>query len=49
METSPTFPVVPKELLYEFLVQAQQDEVAAEQMLRNWITQQRSESANLNE
>ena len=37
METSPTFPFVPKEKLYEFLALAQQDEVAAEQMLREWI------------
>jgi Uma2 family endonuclease len=40
VETSPTFPVVPKEWLYEFLVQAQQDEVAAEAMLRSWLKQE---------
>ncbi len=40
LETSPTFPKVPKEKLYEFLTQAQQDEVAAEQSLRLWVRQQ---------
>lgn len=37
VEISPTFAFVPKQKLYEFLAQAQQDEVAAEQMLREWI------------
>jgi hypothetical protein len=40
METSPTFPFVPKEKLYEFLAQALQDEVEAEQTLRAWVRQQ---------
>jgi Uma2 family endonuclease len=40
LETSPTFPFVPKEKLYEFLTQAMQDEVAAEQTLRAWVRQQ---------
>jgi Uma2 family endonuclease len=38
--TSPTFPFLPKEKLYEFLAQAVQDEVAAEQALRSWVRQQ---------
>jgi Uma2 family endonuclease len=37
VETSPTFPCVPKPKLYEFLAQARQDEVAAEIDLRNWV------------
>lgn len=37
VETSPTFDFVPKQKLYEFLSQAQQDEVAAEQALRSWV------------
>jgi Uma2 family endonuclease len=37
VETSPTFPQVPKEKLYEFLTQAQQDEVEAEQTFRAWV------------
>ncbi len=37
VETSPTFPLVPKDRLYEFLNQAQQDEVAAEQSLCAWL------------
>jgi len=36
-EISPTFPFVPKQKLYEFLALAQQDEVVAEQMLRQWV------------
>jgi Uma2 family endonuclease len=36
---SPTFPVVPKEKLYEFLAQAQIDEIEAEKSLRQWIRQ----------
>ena len=35
--TSPTFPLVPKIKLYEFLAQARQDEVAAELALREWV------------
>ena len=37
VETSPTFPKVPKSRLYEFLAQARQDEVEAERSLRAWI------------
>jgi hypothetical protein len=40
VNVSPTFAFVPKEKLYEFLVQAQQDEVAAELALRTWIKEQ---------
>ncbi|NJL88284.1 MAG: Uma2 family endonuclease [Leptolyngbyaceae cyanobacterium SM1_1_3] len=36
LETSPTFPSVPKAQLYSFLEQARQDEVAAEITLRDW-------------
>lgn len=39
-ETSPTFPFVPKQKLDEFLAQAIQDEVAAEQSFRDWVRQQ---------
>lgn len=44
VETSPTFDFVPKEKLYEFLSQAQQDEIAAEQSLRDWIRSVRANS-----
>ncbi|NJL83892.1 MAG: Uma2 family endonuclease [Chloroflexaceae bacterium] len=37
VEISRTFPGVPKIRLYEFLAQAQEDEVAAEQNLRQWL------------
>jgi Uma2 family endonuclease len=37
VEASPTFPLVPKTKLYEFLALAQQDEVEAEQQLRSWL------------
>lgn len=37
---SPTFSLVPKTKLYEFLAQAHEDEVAAEQSLRNWLQKQ---------
>lgn len=37
VEHSPTFPQIPKELLCQFLAQAQQNEVAAEQTLRDWL------------
>lgn len=37
VEISPTFSLVPKTKLYEFLAQAQEDEVAAEQSLRQWV------------
>ncbi len=40
LETSPTFPLVPKIKLYEFLAQARQDEVVAEMALRAWVRQQ---------
>jgi Uma2 family endonuclease len=41
VETSPTFPFVPKTKLYEFLEQAQQDEVEAEAVFRAWVRQQK--------
>ena len=37
VEESPTFPLMPKVKLYEFLVSARQDEVEAELALRKWI------------
>jgi Uma2 family endonuclease len=37
VDLSPTFPKVPKTKLYEFLAQARQDEVEAEQALRSWV------------
>ncbi|MDX2229834.1 MAG: Uma2 family endonuclease [Leptolyngbyaceae cyanobacterium bins.349] len=37
VETSPTFPFVPKAKLYEFLEQGQQSEAAAEKALRAWV------------
>jgi Uma2 family endonuclease len=40
IEVSPTFPQVPKERLYEFLEQAQEDEIAAVQSLRAWWQEQ---------
>jgi Uma2 family endonuclease len=40
IEVSPTFPKVPKAKLYEFLAQAQQDEVEAERTLRAWLRSQ---------
>lgn len=43
--TSPTFPFLPKEKLYEFLAQAVEDEVAAEQALRSWVRQQIQQEA----
>ena len=39
VEVSPTFPFVPKTKLYEFLIQAQQDEVEAEVSFRAWVRQ----------
>jgi len=36
VEDSPTFPQVPKELLYTFLLQAKEDEIVALRSLRNW-------------
>lgn len=36
VETSPTFPQVPKERLYAFLSQAKEDEIEAVQALRAW-------------
>ncbi|WP_373547977.1 Uma2 family endonuclease [Chamaesiphon sp.] len=36
VEVSPTFPQVPKERLYRFLEQAQEDEIEAVQDLRSW-------------
>lgn len=37
VETSPTFPFVPKSKLYEFLQQAKDDEIGAEIALREWL------------
>ncbi len=37
VSNSPTFPIVPKEMLYEFLAAAQTDEVEAETNLRKWV------------
>ncbi|MEA5599314.1 hypothetical protein [Rivularia sp. UHCC 0363] len=37
LEASPTFGFVPKVKLYEFLMQVQQDEIAAEQLLRELV------------
>jgi hypothetical protein len=39
VEVSPTFTFVPQVKLYEFLEQAQVDEVEAEKSLRQWIRQ----------
>ena len=39
VEASPTFPRVPKELLYQFLEQAREDEIKAVQSLRAWFQQ----------
>lgn len=46
VETSPTFSFVPKAKLYEFLTQAQQDEVEAEISFRAWVRQQRSQPSH---
>ncbi|MFM7474613.1 MAG: Uma2 family endonuclease [Microcystis aeruginosa] len=43
-EFSPTFPLVPKTKLYEFLATAQEDEVRAEKNLRAWVVSQLAES-----
>ena len=40
VDASPTFPFVPKQRFYDFLQQAQQDEVDAEQRFRAWVCQQ---------
>jgi len=40
VDASPTFPFVPKQRFYDFLQQAQQDEVDAEQCFRAWVRQQ---------
>ena len=40
VEASPTFPMVPKSRLYEFLAEARQDEVEAELSLRAWARSQ---------
>lgn len=37
VEESPTFPLIPKVKLYEFLATARQDEVEAELILRKWV------------
>jgi Uma2 family endonuclease len=36
VEVSPLFPLVPKEWLYRFLEEAQEDEIEAVQLLRSW-------------
>jgi len=36
VETSPTFPTIPKEQLYSFLEIAKEDEIEAVQALRGW-------------
>jgi Uma2 family endonuclease len=36
VEVSPLFPLVPKEWLYRFLEEAQEDEIGAVQLLRSW-------------
>lgn len=41
VEASPKFPHIPKELLYQFLEQAREDEIAAVQSLRAWFQQSR--------
>jgi len=40
VDFSPTFPFVPKPRFYDFLAQAQQDEVEAEQSFRAWVREQ---------
>lgn len=40
VETSPTFPTVPKERLYNFLQEAKEDEIEAIKSLRHWWHQQ---------
>lgn len=40
VERSPIFPQVPKELLYAFLTEAQEDEIEAVRSIRNWWQQQ---------
>jgi Uma2 family endonuclease len=44
VETSPTFPKIPKTRLYEFLDHCKQDEVAASKSLRKWVQQLIQES-----
>ncbi|MBW4623167.1 MAG: Uma2 family endonuclease [Cyanosarcina radialis HA8281-LM2] len=46
VENSPTFPWVSKEKLYEFLAQAEQDEVEAEKSFRTWVREQLRDRAN---
>jgi Uma2 family endonuclease len=43
-EFSPTFPLVPKTKLYEFLATAKEDEVKAEKNLRAWVVSQLAEN-----
>lgn len=40
VDCSPTFPFVPKQRFYDFLQQAQQDEVDAERCFRAWVREQ---------
>ena len=37
VETSPSFPKFPKARLYQFLIEAREDEIQAERNLRHWI------------
>jgi Uma2 family endonuclease len=41
LETSPSFPGVSKDRLYQFLAEARENEIQAEQNLRNWIQEQK--------
>ncbi|MFS8778993.1 Uma2 family endonuclease [Synechococcus sp. R55.6] len=41
LEISPSFPGVPKDRLYQFLSEARENEIQAEQNLRNWIQEQK--------
>jgi Uma2 family endonuclease len=40
LDRSPTFPIVPKERLYEFLTTAREDEIGAMRSLRAWWSEQ---------
>jgi Uma2 family endonuclease len=41
VQVSPTFPLLPKERLYEFLIEAQEDEMEAVYSLRAWWQEQK--------
>jgi Uma2 family endonuclease len=49
VEQSPTFPWVDKADLYQFLEQAQQDEVEAELTFRDWVRKQLATQARTND